>query len=111
MIVNKITKSIEDRSDCDCNWLDDNDNWIYVKTGSALAEKIMKSAPFMELIFDEMGNLVDISELERPAADESTELTNDDLALAVAELAETAASDKLEIEMAIAELAEVMTNG
>lgn len=109
MIVNKITKSIEDRSDCDCNWLDDN--WIYVKTGSALADKLMKSAPFIELIFDDVGNLVDISELERPAADEPTELTNDDLALAVAELAETAASDKLEIEMAIAELAEVMTNG
>ena len=109
MIVNKITKSIEDRSDCDFNWLDDN--WIYVKTGSALANKIMKSAPFMELIFDDVGNLVDISELERPAADEPTELTNDDLALAVAELAETSAADKLEIEMAIAELAEVMTNG
>ncbi len=109
MIVNKITKSIEDRSDCDCNWLDDN--WIYVKTGSALADKLMKSAPFMELIFDDVGNLVDISELERPAADEPTELTNDDLALAVAELAETSAADKLEIEMAIAELAEVMTNG
>ena len=42
---------------------------------------------------------------------EEEELTLDDLALAVAELAETAASDKLEIEMAIAELAEVMTNG
>lgn len=44
-----------------------------------------------------------------PAAEEG--ITFDDLALAVAELAETAASDKLEIEMAIAELAEVMTNG
>ena len=109
MIVNKITKSIEDRSDIDCNWLDNN--WIYVKTGSALADKLMKSAPFIEFVFDEMGNLVDISELERPAADEPTELTNDDLALAVAELAETTASDKLEIEMAIAELAEVTMNG
>ena len=38
-------------------------------------------------------------------------LTLDDLALAVAELAETSASDKLEIEMAIAELAEVILNG
>lgn len=37
--------------------------------------------------------------------------TIDDIALAVAELAETAASDKLEVEMAIAELAEVMMNG
>ena len=45
----------------------------------------------------------------KPAAEEG--MTFDDLALAVAELAETAASDKHEIEMAIAELAEVMTNG
>ena len=39
------------------------------------------------------------------------ELTLDDIALAVAELAETSASDKLEVEMAIAELAEVILNG
>ena len=38
-------------------------------------------------------------------------LTPDDIALAVAELAETSAADKLEIEMAIAELAEVILNG
>ena len=38
-------------------------------------------------------------------------LTLDDLALAVAELAETSAADKLEVEMAIAELAEVILNG
>ena len=42
---------------------------------------------------------------------EEEELTLDDLALAVAELAETSASDKLDVEMAIAELAEVMMNG
>lgn len=42
---------------------------------------------------------------------EEEKLTLGDLALAVAELAETAASDKLEVEMAIAELAEVMMNG
>ena len=86
MIVNKITKSIEDRSDCDCNWLDDN--WIYVKTGSALAKKIMKSAPFIKLIFDEMGNLVDISELERPAADEPTAVKAEKIAESKAALAE-----------------------
>lgn len=45
-----------------------------------------------------------------PTEDEA-ELTLDDLALAVAELAETSAADKLEVEMAIAELAEVITNG
>ena len=42
---------------------------------------------------------------------EEEELTLDDLALAVAELAETSASDKLDVEMAIAELAEVIMNG
>ena len=42
---------------------------------------------------------------------EEEELTVNDVALAVAELAETSASDKLEIEMAIAELAEVILNG
>ena len=42
---------------------------------------------------------------------EEEELTLADVALAVAELAETSASDKLEVEMAIAELAEVIMNG
>lgn len=42
---------------------------------------------------------------------EEEELTLDDLALAVAELAESTASDKLDVEMAIAELAEVIMNG
>ena len=42
---------------------------------------------------------------------EEEELTVNDLALAVAELAETSASDKLDIEMAVAELAEVIMNG
>lgn len=44
-------------------------------------------------------------------ADAEEGLTLDDLALAVAELAEESAADKLEIEMAIAELAEVILNG
>ena len=57
----------------------------------------------------ENGNFVPNEAYTEPAEEE--ELTLDDLALAVAELAETSASDKLEVEMAIAELAEVMTNG
>ena len=39
------------------------------------------------------------------------EITTEELALAVAELAEASASDKLEMEMAMAELAEMMTGG
>lgn len=45
------------------------------------------------------------------AEENDTELTLDDVALAVAELAENTASGKLEVEMAIAELAEVILNG
>ena len=56
----------------------------------------------------ENGKFVPNEAYTEPAEEE--ELTLDDLALAVAELAETSASDKLEVEMAIAELAEVMMN-
>ncbi len=57
----------------------------------------------------EGGKFVPNEAYTEPAEEE--ELTLDDVALAVAELAETSASDKLEVELAIAELAEVMTNG
>lgn len=57
----------------------------------------------------ENGKFVPNEAYTEPA--ETEELTLDDLALAVAELAETSASDKLEVEMAIAELAEVIMNG
>ena len=57
----------------------------------------------------EDGGFVVNEEYEEQAVGE--ELTIEDLALAVAELADTSTSDKLEIEMAIAELAEVILNG
>ena len=57
----------------------------------------------------ENGKFVPNEAYTEPAEEE--ELTLDDLALAVAELAETSASDNLDVEMAIAELAEVMMNG
>ena len=57
----------------------------------------------------ENGKFVPNEAYTEPAEEE--ELTLADVALAVAELAETAASDKLEVELAIAELAEVMMNG
>lgn len=57
----------------------------------------------------ENGKFVPNESYTEPAEEE--ELTLADVALAVAELAETSASDKLEVEMAIAELAEVIMNG
>ena len=57
----------------------------------------------------ENGNFAPNEAYVEPAEEEI--FTIDDIALAVAELAETSASDKLEVEMAVAELAEVMMNG
>ena len=57
----------------------------------------------------ENGKFVSNEAYTEPAEEE--ELTLADVALAVAELAETSASDKLEVELAIAELAEVTMNG
>lgn len=53
----------------------------------------------------------DYAEYEQEKTDELETLTTEDLAIAIAELAENTAADKLELEMAIAELAEVMLNG
>ena len=57
----------------------------------------------------EDGEFVPIEAYAEPVEEE--ELTVNDLALALAELAETSAADKLEVELAIAELAEVMMIG
>lgn len=47
----------------------------------------------------------------QPPEPPAPEITTEELALAVTELAETAANDNIEIKMAIAELAEVILNG
>lgn len=47
----------------------------------------------------------------QPPEPPAPEITTEDLALAVAELAEASASDKLEMEMAMAELAEIIMGG
>lgn len=47
----------------------------------------------------------------KPPEPPPPEITTEDLALAVAELAEASAADKLEMEMAMAELAEIIMGG
>ena len=57
-------------------------------------------------------NLVDVVETEKPEPAPIFEAVSaDEVALAVAELAEQQVNDKLEVDLALAELAEMITGG
>lgn len=58
-----------------------------IPDGSELAEKIKAAYPYFEFVFDDDGKLVDIEETERPPVPPSPP-TNEELAAAIAELAE-----------------------
>lgn len=77
---------------------------------SSIAADIMKYAPYYDFIEKE-GNLVGVEPTEKPTAEPSTVVTVDDISLALAELAEKQENDKVELEMAIAELAEAVVEG
>ena len=87
-----------------------NGDALYVvDDNSELAVKIRYNVPYYDFVVDNNGNLVDITPTERPAPVEPIEpLTVDDLSVAVAEIAEQQEQDKLEVEMALAELAEMI---
>ena len=87
-----------------------NGDALYVvDDNSELARKIKDNVPYYDFVVDNNGNLVDITPTERPAPVEPIEpITVDDLAVAVAEIAEQQEQDKLEVEMALAELAEMI---
>lgn len=87
-----------------------NGDALYVvDDNSELALKIKANIPYYDFVVDEGGNLIDITPTERPAPVEPIEpLTVDDLSVAVAEIAEQQEQDKLEVEMALAELAEMI---
>lgn len=77
---------------------------------SSIAEDIIKYAPYYDFVVDK-GILIGVTPTEKPTVEPSTVVTIDDISLAVAELAEKQESDKVELEMAIAELAETMVEG
>ncbi len=87
-----------------------NGDALYVvDDNSDLAVKIKANVPYYDFVVDANGNLIDITPTERPAPVEPIEpITVDDLAVAVAEIAEQQEQDKLEVEMALAELAEMI---
>jgi hypothetical protein len=65
MLINKINKTFQTRSDKpDSNWLND-DNYIVIPDNSPLANKIMQYFPRFDFILDENNNLIDVVEISK----------------------------------------------
>lgn len=65
MIVNKLNKSFQTRSDKpNSNWLNDN-NYIVIPDGSELANKIMQYFPRYDFVLDENDKLIDVVEISK----------------------------------------------
>ena len=84
MILYKDKHFISNSDYPDTDWVGDAD--FVIPDGSELAEKIKAAYPYFEFVFD-CENLVDIEETERPPAPPAPP-TNEELATAIAELAE-----------------------
>lgn len=82
-----------------------------VEDGSTLAEKIRQYAPYYDFVLTKAGKLKDITPFDPPEIEEIPIITTDDLALAIAEVAEQQATDKIEVDLALAELAEMIVGG
>lgn len=82
-----------------------------VADDTELAAKIYKYAPYFDFIIDEDGKLVDVVPTEVPVIPVIPPLTVDDLAVAITEVAEQQQKDKIETDLALAELAEMIIAG
>jgi hypothetical protein len=64
MIINKITKGIQTRSDKpNENWLNGEDYFV-VQDGTELAKKIISLYPYYDFVTDERDSLIDVIEVE-----------------------------------------------
>ena len=64
MLVNKINKSFQTRSDKpNSNWL--GEEWYLVEDNSTLANKIMNLYPRFDFALDENNNLIDVVEIPK----------------------------------------------
>lgn len=84
MIVNIKTKQVQDRIGVNNNWR--GEGWVYVPTGSELAQKITANLPDIELVFDNDGNLVDVEAVTSPET--LARLKNDKIVESKVKLAE-----------------------
>lgn len=83
-----------------------------VEDGSDLYNKIIQYYPYFDFVTDKKGNLIDVVEVEKPEPAPVFEaVTADEVALAIAELAEQQVNDVTDIQLALAELAEMITGG
>ena len=83
MIINKITKGFQTRSDVsNFNWLK-SDEWYVVPDNTSLANKIIKLYPRYDFVLDENDNLIDVVEIPKTEA----ELTQEKIDEIDAELA------------------------
>jgi hypothetical protein len=65
MLVNKITKGFQIRSDVNnFNWLK-SEEWFVVKDNSPLAQKILKLYPRYDFVLDENEELIDVIEIPK----------------------------------------------
>lgn len=65
MIVNKLNKAFQTRSDAsNFNWLKSK-NWYVVNDNSELAKKIQQLYPRYEFILDEKGDLIDVEPIPK----------------------------------------------
>ena len=64
MIINKINKILQTRSDMpNTNWL--NDDWFVIADNSPLALKAQELFPHFDFVLNENGDLIDIIELAK----------------------------------------------
>lgn len=65
MIINKINKEFQTRSDMpNSNWLND-DNYYVIPDNSPLANKIMQYFPRYDFVLDEHDNILDIIQISK----------------------------------------------
>lgn len=69
MIVNKITKGFQTRSDKpNSNWLNDDNHYV-IPDNSPLANKIMQLFPRYDFVLDKNDNLIDVVEIPKTDAE------------------------------------------
>lgn len=65
MIVNKLNKGFQTRSDAsNFNWLA-SDEWYLVPDNTLLANKIIELYPRFDFVLDDNGNLIDVVEIPK----------------------------------------------
>ena len=65
MIVNKLNKAFQTRSDAsNFNWLNSED-WYLVADNSPLAQKVKQLFPRFDFVLDANGNLIDVVEVPK----------------------------------------------